>query len=147
VVYGSRYLAPASRLPRTRFRVAVGLLNGLVRLLYGRRLTDEATCYKAMPTALWRALGLTAERFEFCAEVTAKVCRRELRLVEVPVSYRPRTRRHGKKIGWRDVWPTVWTLVKGRLTPPAGYAGGRPWQDDNQDPPRQSAGPVAIGGG
>src|SRR5262245_56890480 len=32
VVYGSRYLAPAQPLPWTRFRLAVVLLNGLVRV-------------------------------------------------------------------------------------------------------------------
>ena len=54
VVYGSRYLRPRHPLPWTRFRVAVCLLNGLVGLLYGRKLTDEATCYKAFRTRLLR---------------------------------------------------------------------------------------------
>lgn len=115
VVYGSRYLAPTARFPWTRFRTAVSLLNGLVRVLYGYRLTDEATCYKAMPTALWRALDLQSDRFELCAEITAKVCRRRLRLREVPISYHPRTAAEGKKINWRDAWPTVWALVKWRF--------------------------------
>ncbi len=43
-VYGSRYLDPSRRLPWTRFRLGVVCFNLLVRLLYGRRLTDEATC-------------------------------------------------------------------------------------------------------
>ena len=45
-VYGSRYLDPSRRLPWTRFRLGVVFFNLLVRLLYGRRLTDEApaTC-------------------------------------------------------------------------------------------------------
>ena len=117
VVYGSRYLQPVEPLPWSKFRVAVCLLNLLVRLLYGRRLSDEATCYKTMPTALFRALELRARRFELCAEITAKVCRLGLPILEVPISYRPRTTLEGKKIGWRDAWSTLWTLLQWRFLP------------------------------
>jgi dolichol-phosphate mannosyltransferase len=75
VVYGSRYLAPTRRLPWTKFRVGVMVFNGMVRVLYGQRTTDEATCYKAVRTSLFRALDLQAVRFELCPEMTAKLCR------------------------------------------------------------------------
>jgi len=117
VVYGSRYLRPSNFLTWSKFRLAVSLLNLLVRLLYGRRLSDEATCYKAMPTELLRALDLRAQRFELCAEITAKVCRLGLPILEVPISYRPRTSEEGKKIGWRDAWSTFWTLLQWRFLP------------------------------
>jgi dolichol-phosphate mannosyltransferase len=114
VVYGSRYLKPSQPLPWTKFRLAVCLLNGLVRLLYGRRLTDEATCYKAFRTRLLRELDVQAARFDFCPEVTAKICRLGLPIVEVPISYRPRTQAQGKKLSWKDGWQAVWTLLKWR---------------------------------
>jgi len=114
VVYGSRYLFPAAR-PWSRYRVAIFGLNVLVRILYERRLTDEATCYKAARTELWRALDLQSDRFEFCAEVTAKVCQLGLPIREVPIHYYPRSIAEGKKIGWADVWPTVWTLLRWRF--------------------------------
>jgi dolichol-phosphate mannosyltransferase len=117
VVYGSRYLRPSRFLPWSRFRLAVSLFNWLVYLLYGRWLSDEATCYKAMPTALFRALDLRAQRFELCAEITAKVCRLGLPILEVPISYQPRTIAEGKKIGWRDAWSTFWTLLQWRFLP------------------------------
>src|SRR5262249_37199585 len=122
VVYGSRYLRPCQPLASSKFRLAVSALNLLVRLLYGQRLTDEATCYKAFPTELLRGLDLTAERFELCAEVTAKLCRLGIPIREVPISYQPRTAAQGKKIGWRDVWPTLWTLLKWRFLPVRGGA-------------------------
>jgi dolichol-phosphate mannosyltransferase len=115
VVFGSRYLAPRSPLPWTRFRLAVALLNWTVWILYGQRLTDEATCYKAFRTDLLRDLDLQARRFDFCPEVTAKVCRRGHRIVEIPIRYSPRLQREGKKIGWRDAWHAFWTLVKWRF--------------------------------
>lgn len=114
-VYGSRYLAPSQRLPWTRFRLGVVVFNVLVRVLYGQRLTDEATCYKAVRTSLLRSLELQASRFELCPEMTAKLCRRGIQIEEVPVSYWPRGASEGKKVGWRDGLQTVWTLVKWRL--------------------------------
>lgn len=104
VVYGSRYLGGGApdRPPWTFNRLGVAALNLWLRLLYGVRLTDEATCYKVFPTEiLWR-MDLACEGFEFCPEVTAKASRLGLRILEVPISYHPRGRREGKKIRWRD---------------------------------------------
>jgi dolichol-phosphate mannosyltransferase len=89
----------------------------LVRILYGRRLTDEATCYKALRTELLRRLDLRCERFEFCPEVTAKLCRMGVRIHEVPIAYTPRTQMEGKKIRWRDGVEAVATLLRWRLLP------------------------------
>jgi glycosyltransferase involved in cell wall biosynthesis len=124
VVYGSRYLRPDRPLAWTRFRMAVLLLNWWVRLLYGQRLTDEATCYKAMRTAFARSLDLRAERFELCAELTAKICRRGVPILEVPISYHPRGCADGKKIGWWDAWEMAWTLTKWRVLPFPATDGG-----------------------
>lgn len=115
VVYGSRYLGTTRPQPWTRFRLGVCCLNLLVRLLYGQRLTDEATCYKAFRTSLLRKLALRATGFELCPEITAKVCRLGHHIVEVPINYHPRTAAEGKKIGWRDAWTAAWTLLKLRF--------------------------------
>lgn len=116
-VYGSRYLRPGTRLPWTINRVCVVLLNALVRGLYGQRLTDEATCYKAFRTDVLRRMNLVCTRFEFCPEVTAKACRMGMRLLEVPAQYRPRTVQQGKKIRWRDGVEAVLTLLRWRIVP------------------------------
>jgi dolichol-phosphate mannosyltransferase len=115
IVYGSRYLAPCieGKQPLT-FRWGVSALNLAVRALYGARLTDEATCYKVFPTALLRAMDLRCERFEFCPEVTAKACRMGLKILEVPITYRPRSIAEGKKIRWRDGWEALRTLWRWR---------------------------------
>jgi glycosyltransferase involved in cell wall biosynthesis len=114
-VYGSRYLRPTCRLEWNRFRLAVVGVNVLVWFLYQRRLSDEATCYKALPTELFRKLDLQAEGFELCAEITAKLCRLGIEIQEVPISYQPRSAAEGKKIGWRDAWGTLWTLLRWRF--------------------------------
>lgn len=116
VVYGSRYL----RYDGTRreglwcFRCGVSLLNFCARLLYGARLTDVATCYKAFLTTRLRAMDLECDRFDFCEEVTAKACRLGLKIVEVPIGYHPRGFSQGKKIRCYDGFAAVWALWKWR---------------------------------
>lgn len=115
-VYGSRYLADPIRFWRIRrlFELGVVLLNWSVRLLYGAKLTDEATCYKIFPTTALKAMQLSCERFEFCPEVTAKACRLGIEILELPVSYHPRSAEEGKKIRARDGWEALCTLWKYR---------------------------------
>jgi dolichol-phosphate mannosyltransferase len=116
VVFGSRYLRRQDR-SRHRWcvlRWGVSLLNICVRLLYGVRLTDEASCYKVLPTAVLRKMDLRCRRFEFCPEVTAKVCRLGLSIHEVPIRYFPRTVRAGKKLRCRDGLEALATLWKYR---------------------------------
>ena len=122
VVYGSRDLSVAGRAERDLFRHGVSLLNLGVRMLYGTRLTDEATCYKALPTSLLVAMELQCERFEFCPEVTAKICRMGLPILEVPITYRPRSSAEGKKIRYRDGLEALHTLWRWRKwKPPQGH--------------------------
>jgi glycosyltransferase involved in cell wall biosynthesis len=114
VVYGSRFLSG-----RPDMRPANYLCNRLLamaaNLLYGARLTDEATCYKAFDADLLRSLPLTCRRFEFCPEVTAQVRRRGERIVEVPVRYTARSEDAGKKIRWWDAVSAFWTLLRCRV--------------------------------
>jgi prepilin-type N-terminal cleavage/methylation domain-containing protein len=115
VVYGSRNLAKGpDRAPWSVYRCGVMLLNWCVRVLYGRRITDEATCYKAFPTEVLKAMDLKCERFEFCPEVTAKACRMGLAIREVPIHYRARGVKEGKKLRLQDGWAALKTLWRWR---------------------------------
>jgi len=110
-VYGSRMM----RGNRWQFRswFANKTLALLTNLLYGSRLTDIETCYKLIRTDLLRSLNLTSSRFEIEPEITCKLLKRGVNIVEVPVSYT--ARRTGKKIGWRDGVQAVWNILKWRL--------------------------------
>ena len=114
VCYGSRFKGKVvgMRLPN---RIANWLLAWLVTILYGQRITDEATAYKAFRREVIQDVDLKCQRFEFCPEVTAKVMKAGEKIIEVPVLYRARTFEEGKKIGFRDFITAVNTLVKYRL--------------------------------
>ncbi len=115
VVYGSRFLAdnPAIAL---KTRAANWLLTRVTNLLYGARLTDMETAYKAFRRSALDGIRLDCRRFEFEPELTAKLLRRGHRIVEVPVRYVPRSASEGKKIKFRDGLVALWTLVRYRLT-------------------------------
>lgn len=114
VVFGSRFMGKVEnmRLPN---RVANWLLAWMVSIMFGQRITDEATAYKIFRGDLLRSIPLVCNRYEFCPEVTAKVMRRGERILELPVTFTARTVEEGKKIGWRDFFEAVWTLMKCRL--------------------------------
>lgn len=114
VVYGSRFLKS-----RPRMRLANYLANRILALaasiLFGARITDEATCYKAFRADSIKSMHLTCKRFEFCPEVTAKFLRSGVKIHEVPIRYTARTVEHGKKIGAWDGVVALWTLLKFRF--------------------------------
>jgi len=117
VVYGSRYLEnPNLQQGRFVLQSGVRFLNLLTRLLYGIRLTDQATCYKLFRTTDLRSFNLNCERFEFCAEVTAKAARRKFRITELPICYLARGTDDGKKLRLSDGLTAVGQLVQLRFT-------------------------------
>jgi dolichol-phosphate mannosyltransferase len=119
VVYGVRPDRPQRGL---RFYFGAKLLTHLTNLLYGANIHDEATCYKVFRRSLLSGLSLECRRFEFCPEVTAKVCRLGEKIWEVPVAYTPRNRNQGKKLRPSDGWLAIWTLLRYRLAPRRSFS-------------------------
>jgi len=119
VVYGSRFLGRGYFLHyRTvpfASRFANWLLAFTVRLYWGVKITDEATSYKAFRTSLLKSIPLKCTGFEFCPEITAKILNRKKKIVEVPISYHPRTVAEGKKVQWKDGIKALWNLFKYRF--------------------------------
>jgi hypothetical protein len=112
IVYGSRYHGRNSVRRMSFFRLGVCVLNCLLLALYRIRLTDVMTGYKVFPTEALFRMELECQRFEFCTEVTAKAVRLGIPIIEVPVTYLPRSKRDGKKIRWRDGWRNAWNLLR-----------------------------------
>jgi len=112
VVYGVRPDRPERGL---RFYLGAKLLTHLTNILYAAGIHDEATCYKVFRRSLIETIPLECQRFEFCPEVTAKLCRRGEKIWEVPVSYAPRNKDQGKKLRHSDGWMAIWTLFRFRF--------------------------------
>ena len=75
-------------------------------------LTDMETCYKMFRREVVATMTIESQRFGIEPEITAKVARRGYRIYEVPISYYGRTYEEGKKIGWKDAFSALWTIVR-----------------------------------
>lgn len=114
VVFGSRFLQPNPNI-YPLYLLGNKTLTFIVNLLFCGKLTDSYTCYKLLPTTLFRALPLRARGFELEAELAAWPLKMGKKIVECPVSYHPRTFAEGKKINWRDAVKGILTMVKIRF--------------------------------
>ena len=111
VVYGSRFLGSIQgmQLPNRIFNI---LIRWMTNLLFHAHITDEATAYKLIKTDVMRSLHLESQGFEICPEITAKLLKKKIPIYEVPITYRARNQRQGKKISWKDAFRAVATLLK-----------------------------------
>jgi glycosyltransferase involved in cell wall biosynthesis len=128
VVYGSRFLHGHQGFPFWH-TLANRMLTAASNLFTGFRLTDMETCYKVMRTSLVRELPLREERFGFEPEVTALLAHRHrrdpLRLLERPISYKPRSVAEGKKIALKDAFRAVYCIVLYGAVAPSGQLPAR----------------------
>jgi glycosyltransferase involved in cell wall biosynthesis len=115
--FGSRFLGGPHRVLYYWHSVGNKVLTTYSNMLTNLNLTDMETCYKAMRGELARSLvpQLTADRFGFEPEITARLARVGARIYEVPISYSGRTYAEGKKIGWRDGVAAFWHITKFNL--------------------------------
>jgi glycosyltransferase involved in cell wall biosynthesis len=90
-------------------------LSLLTNILYNTTLSDMETGYKAFRTEVLRSLDLRQDDFGIEPEITAKICKRKLRVYELPIAYYGRTYAEGKKITWRDGFKAIRVLLSVRL--------------------------------
>jgi glycosyltransferase involved in cell wall biosynthesis len=115
--FGSRFLSGPHRVLYYWHSVGNKVLTTYSNMLTNLNLTDMETCYKAIRGELARSLlpKLTAERFGFEPEITARLARADARIYEVPISYSGRTYAEGKKIGWKDGVAAFWHITRFNL--------------------------------
>jgi glycosyltransferase involved in cell wall biosynthesis len=116
VVFGSRL---AGGRPQRAYlfwhKVGNKFLSLVTGVLYNTTLSDMETGYKAFRADVLRSLDLREDGFGIEPEITGEVCRRRLRVYELPISYFGRTFAEGKKITWRDGFRAAGVLVAVRL--------------------------------
>jgi glycosyltransferase involved in cell wall biosynthesis len=114
VVYGSRFLGSPRGHRVLYFWHSVGnrLLTTLSNMFSDLNLTDMETCYKVMIKSVADRLDLQSRDFGIEPEITQKVAAMRARIYEVPISYHGRTYEEGKKIGLKDAFKAVYTILR-----------------------------------
>ena len=116
VVYGSRL---SGGRPQRAFLfwhlLGNRFLTLLTNVLFNTTLSDMETGYKVFRAEVLATLDLREDSFGIEPEITGKICKRKLRLYELPISYYGRTYEEGKKITWRDGFRAVWVLLRVRF--------------------------------
>ncbi len=112
VVYGCRDLSPQ----KLTTRWGNLFLTMMTNLLFGSHIHDMETCYKLMPGAMARVLPMEGRRFEIEPEITSCILQAGYTILEVPISYNPRTEK--KLSPWKDGWPALAMLFNRRFRRP-----------------------------
>ncbi len=122
VVYGTRLkrlpsLSKEEKTPQFLLHyIGNKFLSLLTSILYGQWITDMETCYKLFPKKAVEGMKLNARGFEFEPEITAKLLKKGYRILEVPITTKPRGYNEGKKLStFRDGSIALWSLLKYRL--------------------------------
>ena len=121
-IYGSRYLPFAYGLvPKhyNRQNLSSYLANiifiFLFFILYGKLITDPLTGYKLYKRDFFKNNIIKSKGFEADHEISAKLIKQKYNIIEVPISYKPRTLAEGKKINFFDGLKALFTIIKYRF--------------------------------
>ncbi|MDG2227444.1 MAG: glycosyltransferase family 2 protein [Flavobacteriales bacterium] len=114
IVYGSRFIGSTKHKKESAaHRLANHFLTWLGNVVNGVKLTDMQTCYKLVPTEIFKELKLKEKRFAFDSEITARLAKyKKLRWTEVAITYEPRTQKEGKKIGYIDGFRAIYSIIR-----------------------------------
>ena len=116
VVYGSRFLG-RKRPEGILFSsfVANKVLTFISNVMSGMKVTDMETCYKVIKSSILKEIELTSDRFGIEPEITAKLAKRDVKLVELPIAYHGRDHATGKKINWKDGLSAIYHIMRFNL--------------------------------
>ena len=102
VVYGSRFLGTPFKDFMFLSYVANKFLTLLTNILYGTKLTDMETCYKAIRKEFVKDMNIKSNKFDLEPEITAKLVKKGAKIKELPIKYNARSYQEGKKITYKD---------------------------------------------
>lgn len=87
------------------------LLTFITNRLFQTKFKDVCSCFKVGPLSVWQTLRLTANGFDIESEIMARVAKLKLEVAEVPISYRPRKYKEGKKVKPTDALKGIYKLL------------------------------------
>ena len=113
VVYGSRFVGSGEYRILHFWHSAVNrTLTFLSNIFSNLDLTDMETGFKVFRSEKILKLNLKEKGFGFEPEVTLKLAKQKNIFYEVGISYRGRTYKEGKKIGFLDVLVAIYCIVR-----------------------------------
>ena len=113
VVYGSRFLG-GGKYVRIHFfwhYLANKILTFICNLFINLNLSDMETGYKVFKTSALKSIKLKEQTFSFEPEVTIKLSKKKFKFFEVPITYNGRSYEEGKKIGLKDAFIALKTII------------------------------------
>jgi glycosyltransferase involved in cell wall biosynthesis len=113
-IFGSRFFQGKTPHIYWRFLIGNKVITGWLNLLFDCKLTDSYTCYKLLPTKIFKQLNLKSKGFELEAEIASRCLKTGIKVMEVPISYRPRSIEQGKKINGMDAIKGAFMMLKVR---------------------------------
>lgn len=116
VSYGSRFIKGIRGNILLTHELGNRFLSFLTSVLFGQKITDMETGYKAFKRSALSGISLKANRFDFEPEITAKLLKKGFRIREIPIIFYARSFKEGKKITWRDGITAMLVLFKYRLS-------------------------------
>ncbi len=113
VVYGSRFIgSEPHRVVYFWHMIGNKFLTTLSNMFTNINLTDMETCYKMFKQEVIKSIKIEEDRFGFEPEITAKIAKKGYRIYEVGISYYGRSYKEGKKIGWKDGFRAIYSIIK-----------------------------------
>tara|TARA_B110000037_G_scaffold212527_1_gene265372 strand:- start:618 stop:1340 length:723 start_codon:yes stop_codon:yes gene_type:complete len=113
IVYGSRFLG-GGKYVRIHFfwhYLANKILTFICNLFTNLNLTDMETGYKVFKSSVLKSIKIEEDSFSFEPEVTIKLSKKKYKFYEVPITYNGRSYEEGKKIGLKDAFIALKTII------------------------------------
>lgn len=107
-IYGSRFL---NKQNFSLHHFVNWTLTAITNIFFGSNLTDMETCFKLIPNKAILNTEIKGRRFEIEPEITAKLLKSGYKIIEKPISYKPRSYADGKKIRAKDWLLAIKTLI------------------------------------
>ena len=97
------------------YYIGVKCLTFLINILFGSGISDSATCYKLLTGNLARGIKFSSNGFSLDFEIICKVLRLGYTIDEIPVNYKQRSRKDGKKIKIIDGVKSLLVIIRERF--------------------------------
>lgn len=108
-VYGTRFHNTRISIPPLYF-FGNWFLTLITNILCNTRLTDMETGYKLIPRKFFLQNKIKSNHFDIEPEITVRLVKQKIKIIEVPISYKGRSHLAGKKLTVLDAYEALKAL-------------------------------------